>query len=238
MLVTTENSNKKNIIKPPHLNFRKGSNLKVPLWHKRSPVLSCRISTSQGCSLQGNRHLGEVAARPLCCWLLAKLAEISCHKVASAVTFVFIGYELIRPWATPLLNTALQRNIVLYLLHLLQNMCAGFLLANRVANLVTCILLIAISHDFLFLILDAIIKKESMTFAKRALKISPPVPRRMGGKSADDDSSVFYLKFKSDSDRNEVCSMQPCSLWNRWIVTIFGDPGLEFCEVRLVESYE
>ena len=54
--------------------------------------------------------------------------------------------------------------------------------------------------------IDAIIKKESMTLAKKVLKISPPVPRRMGGKSAEDDSSVFYLKFKSDADRNEVCS--------------------------------
>ena len=44
--------------------------------------------------------------------------------------------------------------------------------------------------------------------AKRVLKISPPVPRRMGGKSADDDSSVFYLKFRSESDRDQVSSLK------------------------------
>ncbi len=64
---------------------------------------------------------------------------------------------------------------------------------------------VARANRLLFL-LDAIIKKDSMTLAKKVLKISPPVPRRMGGKSAEDDSSVFYLKFKSDSDRNEVCA--------------------------------
>jgi hypothetical protein len=53
-------------------------------------------------------------------------------------------------------------------------------------------------------ITDAIIEKTSMKFAKRVLRISPPVPRRMGHKEAGDDSSIFHLKFKSDSDRDEV----------------------------------
>lgn len=43
-----------------------------------------------------------------------------------------------------------------------------------------------------------------MPLAKRVLKITPPVPRRMGGKDAGDDSSTFHIKFKSESDRNEV----------------------------------
>lgn len=46
-----------------------------------------------------------------------------------------------------------------------------------------------------------------MTRGKRALKISPPVPRRMGTKDAKDsdgDSSIFYVKFRSESDRCEV----------------------------------
>ena len=51
---------------------------------------------------------------------------------------------------------------------------------------------------------DSIIKKESMTLAKWVLKIYPPVPRRRGDKSTEDDSSVFHIKFKTESDRTEV----------------------------------
>lgn len=40
-----------------------------------------------------------------------------------------------------------------------------------------------------------------MTFAKWILKISPPVPRRMGCSS---DTSDFFIKFKSESERSEV----------------------------------
>ncbi len=53
---------------------------------------------------------------------------------------------------------------------------------------------------------DAIIKKESMGLAKKILKISPPVPRRMGCKGSDDESSVFYIKFRTESGRDEVSS--------------------------------
>ena len=43
-----------------------------------------------------------------------------------------------------------------------------------------------------------------MTLAKWVLKIYPPVPRRRGDKSTEDDSSVFHIKFKTESDRTEV----------------------------------
>ncbi len=53
---------------------------------------------------------------------------------------------------------------------------------------------------------DAIVEKVSMTRAKRVLKISPPVPRRMGNTDMEGDSSVFHIKFKTDSNRNEVAT--------------------------------
>ena len=57
---------------------------------------------------------------------------------------------------------------------------------------------------FLLLFSDAIIKKDSMPLAKKVLKISPPVPRRMGWKGDNDESSVFHIKFKTESGRDEV----------------------------------
>ena len=59
-----------------------------------------------------------------------------------------------------------------------------------------------ISHVFLILI-DSIIERISLPFAKRILKVTPPVPRRAGW-DKDDESSVFFIKFRTDDGRNEV----------------------------------
>ena len=49
---------------------------------------------------------------------------------------------------------------------------------------------------------DAIVQKVSLPFANRVISIMPPVPRRIGWK--DDETSVFYIKFKTEEGRDEV----------------------------------
>ena len=55
---------------------------------------------------------------------------------------------------------------------------------------------------FLF-ITDSIIERISLPFAKRVLKISPPIARRKGW-NKESSSGTFYIKFASDNGRNEV----------------------------------
>ena len=50
---------------------------------------------------------------------------------------------------------------------------------------------------------DAVIEKTSLPFAKRVLKITPPVPRRRGWDESD-ESCVFHIRFKTEKGRNEV----------------------------------
>jgi hypothetical protein len=50
---------------------------------------------------------------------------------------------------------------------------------------------------------NAIIEKSSMPFATYVLSVSPIVKRRVNWEG-DDESSIFYLKFKSEEDRIEV----------------------------------
>ena len=50
--------------------------------------------------------------------------------------------------------------------------------------------------------IDSVIEKVTLSFAKIALRITPQVPRRAG--SPDDDTAVFYVKFKTEEERNEV----------------------------------
>ena len=51
---------------------------------------------------------------------------------------------------------------------------------------------------------DAIIEKTSLAFAKFVMKISPPVPRRKGWEDTDDETGIFYIKFKTSEGRDEV----------------------------------
>ena len=50
---------------------------------------------------------------------------------------------------------------------------------------------------------NAIIEKDSMPFASHVLTVSPIVKRRINWEG-DDESSIFYLKFKTEEDRLEV----------------------------------
>ncbi|XP_019856003.1 PREDICTED: uncharacterized protein LOC109584629 [Amphimedon queenslandica] len=49
---------------------------------------------------------------------------------------------------------------------------------------------------------DSIIERISLPFAKRVLKISPPIARRKGW-NKESSSGMFYIKFASDNGRNE-----------------------------------
>lgn len=51
---------------------------------------------------------------------------------------------------------------------------------------------------------DAIIEKTSIALAKNVLKISPPVPRRKGWEDTDEETGIFYIKFKRSEGRDEV----------------------------------
>ena len=51
-------------------------------------------------------------------------------------------------------------------------------------------------------ITGAIIEKTSLSFAKRVLKITPPVPRRVGWEKTR--TAAFHIKFRSDRGMNEV----------------------------------
>ena len=57
---------------------------------------------------------------------------------------------------------------------------------------------------FITLIADAIIEKISLPFAKYVIKISPPVPRRKGWEDTDEETGIFYIKFKTSEGRDEV----------------------------------
>lgn len=57
---------------------------------------------------------------------------------------------------------------------------------------------------------DAIIEKTSLAFAKFVMKISPPVPRRKGWEDTDDETGIFYIKFKTSEGRDEVSKVM---LW-------------------------
>ena len=48
----------------------------------------------------------------------------------------------------------------------------------------------------------AIIQKTSLPFAKRVLRIVPPVPRRVGWEKTR--SATFHIKFRTDRGMNEV----------------------------------
>ena len=50
---------------------------------------------------------------------------------------------------------------------------------------------------------NAIIEKSSLQFATYVLSVSPIVKRRVNWEG-DEESSIFYLKFKSEEDRIEV----------------------------------
>lgn len=50
---------------------------------------------------------------------------------------------------------------------------------------------------------NAIIEKESMSFATYVLKVSPIVKRRVNWEG-DEESSIFYIKFKTEESRIEV----------------------------------
>ena len=50
---------------------------------------------------------------------------------------------------------------------------------------------------------NSIIEKNSLPFASYVLTVSPIVKRRVNWEG-DDESSIFYLKFKSEEDRIEV----------------------------------
>lgn len=50
---------------------------------------------------------------------------------------------------------------------------------------------------------NAVIEKVSLSFAKRVLRITPPVPRRRSWESAEEGSSTFYIKFKKSVTRDE-----------------------------------
>lgn len=64
---------------------------------------------------------------------------------------------------------------------------------------------------FITLIADAIIEKTSLPFAKYVMKISPPVPRRKGWEDTDEQTGIFYIKFKTSEGRDEVSIVM--SLW-------------------------
>ena len=50
---------------------------------------------------------------------------------------------------------------------------------------------------------NAIIEKDSMSFARYILRISPIVKRRVEW-DGDEESSIFHLKFQSEESRAEV----------------------------------
>lgn len=50
---------------------------------------------------------------------------------------------------------------------------------------------------------NAIIEKTSLPFAKYVMKISPPVPRRKGWEDTDEQTGIFYIKFKTSEGRDE-----------------------------------
>ncbi len=52
------------------------------------------------------------------------------------------------------------------------------------------------------IVTDAVIEKVSLSMAKYVMRIAPQVPRRPSG--ADDESAIFYIKFRSDEGRQEV----------------------------------
>ena len=56
---------------------------------------------------------------------------------------------------------------------------------------------------------NAIIEKVSMPFASHVLTVSPIVKRRVNWEG-DDESSIFYLKFKTEEDRLEVSVIFIC----------------------------
>ena len=58
---------------------------------------------------------------------------------------------------------------------------------------------------------DAIVEKTSLPFAKTVLSITPPVPRRKGWR--DDETSIFYIRFRTVEGRNEVRGA-----WPLWVV--------------------
>ena len=63
---------------------------------------------------------------------------------------------------------------------------------------------------FLYQHTDAIIEKTSIALAKHVLKISPPVPRRKGWEDTDDETGIFYIKFKTGDGRDEVRATYVC----------------------------
>lgn len=63
---------------------------------------------------------------------------------------------------------------------------------------------------------DAIIEKTSIALAKYVMKISPPVPRRKGWEDTDDETGIFYIKFKTSNGRDEVtkgATQNDVTLW-------------------------
>ena len=55
---------------------------------------------------------------------------------------------------------------------------------------------------------NSIIEKESMPFASHVLKISPIVKRRVNWEG-EEESSIFYVKFKTEESRIEVSFIIP-----------------------------
>lgn len=59
---------------------------------------------------------------------------------------------------------------------------------------------------------DAIIEKTSIFMSKYVMKISPPVPRRKGWEDTDEETGIFYIKFKTSAGRDEVRVTQQLKL--------------------------
>ena len=74
---------------------------------------------------------------------------------------------------------------------------------------------------------NAIIEKTSLQFATYVLSMSPIVKRRVNW-DGDEESSIFYLKFKSEEDRIEVSlRVSIASLTSEWYYEVDREMSAE-----------